>query len=191
MLRFGAEARRVHCHDDGIDRVPGGRSEMRRFGYVIVCLAVMAGGFLVPAAAPAGTGLVRRPVSFTVSNMQESRGSRPIVGYRYDPPGCKASTVVLLQHGLSYTKEAWDFPGYSVAQKLAGAGYAVIAIDRLGYGESKLPDGYDVTHEAYADMAHQIVDQLRAQGFSHVVLAGHSAGAGTTLTSSPLKARVV
>jgi pimeloyl-ACP methyl ester carboxylesterase len=29
-------------------------------------------------------------------------------------------------------------------------------------------------------MAHQMVEQLRAEGFSHVVLAGHSAGAGTT-----------
>ena len=29
-------------------------------------------------------------------------------------------------------------------------------------------------------MAHQIVGQLRQQGFAHVVLAGHSAGAGTT-----------
>jgi pimeloyl-ACP methyl ester carboxylesterase len=83
-------------------------------------------------------------------------------------------------HGLSYTKEAWDFPGYSVARKIAEAGYAVFAIDRLGYGESKLDDGYNVTHEAYAEMAHQIVNQLRGQGFSHVVLAGHSAGAGTS-----------
>jgi pimeloyl-ACP methyl ester carboxylesterase len=87
---------------------------------------------------------------------------------------------VLLMHGLSYTKESWDFPGYSVAQKLAEAGYASFAIDRLGYGESKLHDGYNVTHEAYADMAHQIVEQLRGQGFDHVVLGGHSAGAGTT-----------
>jgi pimeloyl-ACP methyl ester carboxylesterase len=83
-------------------------------------------------------------------------------------------------HGLSYTKESWDFPGYSVAQRLAEAGYAVVAFDRLGYGESKLDDGYHVTHEAYADMAHQVVEQLRGQGFSHVVLGGHSAGAGTT-----------
>ena len=67
-----------------------------------------------------------------------------------------------------------------MAQKLAEAGYATFAIDRLGYGESKLDNGYNVTHEAYADMASQIVRQLRAQGFSHVVLAGHSAGAGTT-----------
>jgi pimeloyl-ACP methyl ester carboxylesterase len=67
-----------------------------------------------------------------------------------------------------------------VAQKLAAAGYAVIAIDRLGYGESKLQNGYDVTFEAYSEMAHQIVEHLRSQGFSHVVLGGHSAGAGET-----------
>jgi pimeloyl-ACP methyl ester carboxylesterase len=146
---------------------------------VVVCLAAAAGGLLVPAAAPAGPGLVRRPVSFYVSNPQESRGSRPIVGYRYDPPACRASTVLLLQHGLSYTKEAWDFPGYSWAQPLAEAGYAVVAIDRLGYGQSKLENGYSVSSEAYADMARQIVDELRTE-FDHVVLVGHSAGAEVT-----------
>jgi pimeloyl-ACP methyl ester carboxylesterase len=152
---------------------------MRRLGYVVVCLAVMAGGFLVPAPAPAGPGLVRRPVQFTVYNTLETRGFRIIVGYRYDPPGCKPSTVLLLQHGLSYTKEAWDFPGHSWAQPLAEAGYSVVAIDRLGYGQSKLENGYLVSSEAYADMSAQIVDQLR-QEFAHVVLVGHSAGAEVT-----------
>ncbi|MGH9284006.1 MAG: alpha/beta hydrolase, partial [Acidimicrobiales bacterium] len=91
----------------------------------------------------------------------------------------KASTVVLLQHGLSYHKEAWDFPGYSVAQPLARAGYAVVAIDRLGYGESKVGSGRDVSFEGYADMTDQIVKILR-QEFDHVVLGGQSAGAGVT-----------
>jgi dienelactone hydrolase len=67
-----------------------------------------------------------------VGNPDEQGTKRTIVGYRYHP-ACKPSTLVLLQHGLSYHKEAWDFPGYSVAQPLANAGYAVVAIDRLGY----------------------------------------------------------
>jgi pimeloyl-ACP methyl ester carboxylesterase len=151
---------------------------MRRLAYVLVCLTAAAGGFLVPAAAPAESGPERRPVAFRVENPDES-GDRRIVGYRYDP-ACSASTVVLLQHGLSYTKEVWDVPGHSVAQPLAAAGYSVVAIDRLGYGESKLGDGYQVSFEAYAAMTRQIVDQLRAEGFRHVVLGGHSAGGGVT-----------
>ena len=155
---------------------------MRRLLYIALCMAAIAVGFAVPSTAPAqtrGVGLLRQPVEFTVENPAEGGTARRIVGYRYDT-FCTSPTAVLLMHGLSYTKEAWDFPGYSVAQKLAEAGYATFAIDRLGYGESKLANGYNVTHEAYADMAHQIVEQLRGQGFKHVVLGGHSAGAGTT-----------
>jgi pimeloyl-ACP methyl ester carboxylesterase len=155
---------------------------MRRVLYVAICMVVSVAGFAVAGEAPAETrlvGVARQRVEFTVSNPAEGGTARQIVGTRYDT-FCNSPTAILLMHGLSYTKEAWDFPGYSVARPLAEAGYAVFAIDRLGYGESKLPNGYDVTHEAYADMAHQIVQQLRAKGFSHVVLAGHSAGAGTT-----------
>jgi pimeloyl-ACP methyl ester carboxylesterase len=155
---------------------------MRRLFYVALCMATSVAAFVVPARAPAltrGVGLLKQRVEFTVKNPAENGASRQIVGYRYDT-FCTSPTAILLMHGLSYTKEAWDFPGYSVAQKLAAAGYAVFAIDRLGYGESKLPNGYGVTFEAYGDMAHQIVDQIRGLGFQHVVLGGHSAGAGET-----------
>jgi pimeloyl-ACP methyl ester carboxylesterase len=155
---------------------------MRRVLYVAICMVVTVTGFAVTSDAPAetrGVGLIRHRVEFTVVNSAEGNKARQIVGYRYDT-FCQSPTMVLLMHGLSYTKESWDFPGYSVAQKIAAAGYAVIAIDRLGYGESKLENGYQVGHEQYAGMAWQIVQQLRKQGFSHVVLGGHSAGAGTT-----------
>ncbi len=145
-------------------------------------MVVSVAGFAVTGDAPAQTreaGLVRQPVEFTVENTAEGRAARKLIGYRYEP-FCESSTAILLLHGLSYTKEAWDFPGYSVAQKLAAAGYNVFAIDRLGYGESKLENGHLVTHENMAGMAHQVVEQLRKQGFKHVVLGGHSAGAGAT-----------
>jgi pimeloyl-ACP methyl ester carboxylesterase len=164
---------------------------MRRVLYVAVCMVVSAAGFAFTSVAPAadssgtprspgrGVGLIRRPVEFTVQNTQEGNAARKLVGYRYDT-FCESKTAVLLLHGLSYTKEAWDFPGYSVAQKIAEAGYAVFAYDRLGYGESKLENGYMVTHEAMAGQANQVIKQLREQGFEHVVLAGQSAGAGAT-----------
>jgi pimeloyl-ACP methyl ester carboxylesterase len=145
-------------------------------------MVVTVAGFAFASDAPAetrGVGLIRQRVEFTVVNSAEGNKARQIVGYRYDT-FCRSQTVVLLMHGLSYTKESWDFPGYSVAQKIAEAGYTVIAIDRLGYGESKLENGYKVGHEQYAGMANQIVQQLRKEGFSHVILGGHSAGAGTT-----------
>jgi len=90
-------------------------------------MVVTVTGFAFTTSAPAetrGVGLVRRPVEFTVMNSAEGNRARRIVGYRYDT-FCQSSTVVLLMHGLSYTKESWDFPGYSVAQKIAEAGYTV------------------------------------------------------------------
>lgn len=161
---------------------------MRRLLHVVVCMVVTMAGFALTGEAPAetrttgqqrGVGLLHQPVEFTVKNPDEGGEARKIVGYRYDT-FCSSPTAVLLLHGLSYTKEVWDFPGYSVAQKLAAAGYAVFAIDRLGYGESKLENGYMVTHEAMAGQANQVIKQLRDQGFEHVVLGGHSAGAGAT-----------
>jgi pimeloyl-ACP methyl ester carboxylesterase len=145
-------------------------------------MVVTAGGFALAGSAPAetrGVGLLKQRVEFTVTNPAENGATHQIVGDRFDT-FCSSPTAVLLMHGLSYTRETWDFPGYSYARTLAEAGYAVFTIDRLGYGESKLTNGYNVTHEAYADMAHQIVGQLRKMGFAHVVLGGHSAGAGTT-----------
>jgi pimeloyl-ACP methyl ester carboxylesterase len=119
--------------------------------------------------------LTRRDVSFAVTNLMELGAAHQIHGYRIDP-ACQADTVVLLQHGLSYTSEAWDRPGYSYARALADAGYTAVAIDRLGYAKSPLADGRLVSVEAYADMASQIVTELRKE-FAHVVIAGHSAGA--------------
>ena len=155
---------------------------MRRVLHVAICMVVTVAGFAVTGSAPAqtrGVGLVRKPVEFTVMNTQEGNAARKLVGYRYDG-FCESKTAVLLLHGLSYTKESWDFPGYSVAQEIAKAGYTVFAYDRLGYGESKLENGYMVTHEAMAGQANQVVAQLRKQGFDHVVVGGHSAGAGAT-----------
>jgi pimeloyl-ACP methyl ester carboxylesterase len=134
--------------------------------------------------ADEAVGLQRRPVSFQVTNPNENGAVRTIAGYRFDPP-CAASSVVVLQHGFSYTKDYWDFPGYSAARALAQAGYAVVAIDRLGYGESELPNGYDVSHEGYAEITRQLVSQLRRE-FGHVVLGGLSGGAAITMLTQGL-----
>jgi pimeloyl-ACP methyl ester carboxylesterase len=145
---------------------------------VLGAVLVLASALLAPwptNAAEDSAALVRRDVSFEVTNLMELGATHAIHGFRIEP-ACNADTVVLLQHGLSYTSEAWDQPGYSYARVLASAGYAVVAIDRLGYAQSPLADGRLVSVEAYADMASQIVGELRKE-FAHVVIAGHSAGA--------------
>jgi pimeloyl-ACP methyl ester carboxylesterase len=98
-----------------------------------------------------------------------------------------SATAVLLLHGLSYGAWVWDFPvggtpadpdRYSTARYLSSHGYDAVAVDELGYGRSDHPSGADarqLTIPAYANMAHQLVQALRAT-HRRVVIAGHSAG---------------
>ncbi|HEX9765178.1 MAG TPA: alpha/beta hydrolase family protein [Nitriliruptorales bacterium] len=133
-------------------------------------------------ALPASAEPTRTDVSFEVNNLLT--GTETLHGFRMAPV-CEATSVVLLQHGLSYTSEAWDVPGYSTARILADAGYAVVAIDRLGYGRSVLDNGYNVSTVAYPDMAHQVVLELREE-FDQVAIGGHSAGGEASETEAAL-----
>jgi pimeloyl-ACP methyl ester carboxylesterase len=109
------------------------------------------------------------------------------------------STALLLQHGAVAERSAWSGGApviegtHDMARSLARNGYAVFAIDRLGYGESpyERPPGSGslLTPDGYIEMTHQMVTQIRAgshtncagkpagRGAARVVLAGFSSGA--------------
>jgi pimeloyl-ACP methyl ester carboxylesterase len=157
----------------------------------LLALGFAAASLAVPSGSSA-TAVTKVAVSFTVTNPGDPLGpaSWTVRGFLMRPEGC-TSSVLLALHGLSYGQWAWDFPlqpeTYSVARALAARGYAMIAIDELGYGESHgasqpgHPNGYTLSVEAYADMTAQIIKQIRAgtyEGpvFSKVGLIGHSAG---------------
>ena len=154
-------------------------------------LVFLALGLLpvVPSSSPAAT-ITREPVTFKVTNPLNPLRTYTVRGTLIRPSvGC-ANSVLLAVHGLSYGKWAWDFPlrpeTYSVAQALAERGYAIVAIDRLGYGDSHggKPNGYTLTVEGYAEMTAQVAKRLRSgkygannpTAFAHVGLIGHSAG---------------
>lgn len=148
---------------------------MMKRSLILVVLALTVG-----PAAPVRAST--QEVTFTVDSLQEPGVTRTISGTLHQP-ACDATTVVLLQHGLSYTRRAWDRPGLSVVDPLVAAGFAVVTIDRLGYGASELPDGYNVSSESHANNTRQIVETLRAS-FEHVVIGGHSAGSETSLLAA-------
>lgn len=110
------------------------------------------------------------------------------------PPNAPApKTVLFALHGITYTNQYWDAgyqPGtYSFARSMMRAGYAVFAIDRLGYGKSSHPNGLLVTLDAQAAVAHAIIGQLRAgtiggHAFPYVALVGHSYGTATSWLES-------
>jgi pimeloyl-ACP methyl ester carboxylesterase len=158
-----------------------------------ICLATVLALPLAGGSAPAVPTVTREAVAFTVSNPLDPLKSYTVKGTLIRPAGC-TSSVLLAMHGLSYGQWAWDFPlepdTYSVAQSLAERGYAMVAVDELGYGESAgegapdHPNGYTLTVESYAVMTAQIGEQLRAGTyqaaspvpFPHIGLIGHSAG---------------
>jgi pimeloyl-ACP methyl ester carboxylesterase len=172
---------------------------MRRRTALLAVLAAAA-VFVVPTGSSAAS-ITKDPVSFTVTNPGDPLGpssdplapsSWTIKGFLMRPEGC-TSSVLLATHGLSYGQWAWDFPlepeKYSVARALAERGYATLAIDLLGYGEShkEVPNGYTLSVEAYAAMTSQIIKQIRGgtyiiaettsgPAFGKVGLLGHSAG---------------
>jgi pimeloyl-ACP methyl ester carboxylesterase len=110
-----------------------------------------------------------------------------------------SSTALLLQHGAVSERSAWSGGAPVIdgtndtARSLAGKGYSVFAIDRLGYGEShyERPPGSGslLTPNGYIEMTHQMVTQIRAgsytdcagesvgRGVAHVILSGFSSGA--------------
>ncbi|HJR19568.1 MAG TPA: alpha/beta fold hydrolase [Actinomycetota bacterium] len=164
---------------------------MRRFVAALVPLLLVLP--MAPRSAPAEPTVVREAVAFSVTNPLDPLKTYTVHGTLIRPAGCSAS-VLLAMHGLSYGRWAWDFPykpeTYSVAQALAKRGYAVVAVDELGYGASAgkgspdQPNGYTLTVEGYAAMTAQIATQLREGiyaanapvAFPNIGLIGHSAG---------------
>lgn len=176
---------------------------VRRYGVVagfFAVVALVAALLLYPTAAVATTTSV--PVTFTVTNVNRSgvpcltdgRTYR-VSGRLVAPAGLLSApgphSVTLFVHGLGFGRFFWDFSsvaGYDLSAGLAGAGagHASVVIDRLGYGSSDHPLGYLSCVGGQADIAHQIVSQLRSGGyqaggssgpaFARVALAGHSAG---------------
>jgi pimeloyl-ACP methyl ester carboxylesterase len=127
-----------------------------------------------------------------------------VTGTLFRPDRLRSSTTaLLLQHGLVTERSKWDGSEpivddvSSFARQVAAARYAVFTVDRLGYGRSVYPNsGFDLTPEAYVQMTHEMVTQIRSGtykttrsscssgrqasfGHSKVVVGGFSAGAGT------------
>lgn len=102
-------------------------------------------------------------------------------------------TVMLALHGITYTNTYWNADyqpeTYDFSRAMTEAGYAVLAIDRLGYGDSSRPPAELVTLDAQAEVAHQVIGQLRdgtvgGEAFENVILVGHSYGTATSWRES-------
>jgi alpha-beta hydrolase superfamily lysophospholipase len=97
-------------------------------------------------------------------------------------PQQKTSTVQLLVAGMTYAHTYWTGPGGpdgGYVRSALTAGTAVFVFDRIGIGESDKPPADQVTLDAEATVAHQLVTALRdgeLGRFPRVVGVGHSFG---------------
>lgn len=110
-----------------------------------------------------------------------------MVGFVYGESEHKP--LLLLVHGASDTHTVFDFaPGYRPARWLAQHGFGVLAVDRVGYGESSRPDGDTLDFARSADYLHEVVQAVRAGalGFTppSILLVGPSAGADIALVEA-------
>jgi pimeloyl-ACP methyl ester carboxylesterase len=142
-------------------------------------LSVAGGpGRVAAAADPAGAHCADVTVPVTVSGQ-----SGPIAGTLCTPAG--ATTVQLLIPGYTYGRYYWALPHqpeiYSYPRHANAAGYATLAMDRIGIGGSWHPPSPLITYDSNVDTIHQVVQALRrgtlGTAFRKVVLAGHSYGA--------------
>jgi pimeloyl-ACP methyl ester carboxylesterase len=141
-------------------------------------------------------------VSFSVHNVNGSRVACPTTpdGQMYNIAGSLVArlsalgpgrnpVVTLFLHGAGGDLFQFDaVAGYDFALEMARLGHATLVVDRLGYGVSGAPVGFATCFGSQADIAHQIVEQLRAGTyqradhrpplrFSGVAIGGHGPGA--------------
>lgn len=157
-------------------------------------LCLVAGSWLLLGSNPArAEAPVRcKEVTFPVSLTPEGPAEYDMAGWLCARGSIHKKTIQVLIHGATFDHHYWDFPleseTYSYVQNITRAGYAVLNIDRIGYGLSSRPhDGLDVTLEAGAYTIHQVVQTLRGgdmvvPGFGRirakrVQLVGSSIGA--------------
>lgn len=151
--------------------------------------AALAAAALPASQAEASSARCRVEIERMVFPVTLSDGNTyKVVGYLYHRGSYKNRPLQVLVHGLSYTHEYWDIPSfngrdYSYARYMARQGYAVLALDMLGAGESSKPDGDFVDLAETAESVHQIITELRTPGglvkapFRRIALVGHSNGA--------------
>ena len=182
------------------------------------CAAALGAAALVPASAGAAR-VTSVPVAFEVRNTNTTGvpctpdgGSYTVRGHLTGPPRKlkpKRSPrlgVTLYLHGLGLGEWLWNFHPlrrHSFVRGMARARHVSVTIDRLGYGRSDKPaSGRGVCIGSQADVAHQIVGQLRTGAykvtrpcpgicqdepglrFRRVALAGHSAAGQIAITEA-------
>jgi pimeloyl-ACP methyl ester carboxylesterase len=164
-----------------------------RFKLPVAALCALAAAMLLPSLAAATTadaGLRCQDTSFAVHLSPTDSHVYNVYGELCSRGALEHKTIQLALHGATYGHLYWDFPFqpelYSYMRWATAAGYAVLAVDRIGIGRSDHPPADGVTIESNAYVVHQIVQTLRGGTLvvpsfgrvraQRVALVGHSLG---------------
>ncbi|KOV76927.1 alpha/beta hydrolase [Nocardia sp. NRRL S-836] len=153
-----------------------------RFRRLCAAALLATGTLLLPA--PASAAVTCQDVSFPVRV-----GLTPLIpsletmaGRLCTPQG--ATTVQVLIPGGTYDRTYWDVgfePGtHSFTRAQNAAGFATLAVDRLGTGRSSKPLSALVTASTQAGAVHQVIGAMRSR-FDKVVVGGHSIGSAMAI----------
>jgi pimeloyl-ACP methyl ester carboxylesterase len=123
-------------------------------------------------------------IPVTLPTQSTTTPAAHLSGWYCQPAGAPATTVLLAVHGGTYNHDYWDWDQqpaiYNFEDKAVSAGYAVLAIDRLGDGASTRPPSAADTADAQVATLHQTVQAIRAGrlgvGYRQVLWVGHSFG---------------
>ncbi|MCX2952195.1 alpha/beta hydrolase [Lentzea sp. NEAU-D7] len=154
-----------------------------RFRRLCAIALLATGTLLAPPPASAATAAcqdVAYPVRIGLTPLVTSQET--MAGRLCVPAG--ATTVQVLIPGGTYDRTYWDV-GYepsthSFTQAQNKAGFATLALDRLGTGKSSKPLSALVTASTQASAVHQVITTLKPR-FSKVIVAGHSIGSAMAM----------
>ncbi|MFF0250512.1 alpha/beta hydrolase [Streptosporangium sandarakinum] len=152
-----------------------------------ITTAVLLGLVSIPATpipVAAITAPACRPVSAKVAMTSSGPADQHVAGTLCLPRG-HATTVQLLIPGGFYGQAYWRMHGDrqrpSYVETMTAAGYATLAIDRLGTGASSYPPSARFGRDTHQIVIRQLIRKLRegrlgGGRFAKVVLVGHSLG---------------
>ncbi|EFX01970.1 ctr copper transporter family protein [Grosmannia clavigera kw1407] len=167
-------------------------------GYVIICIFIGSylGSFIFQWEVLGGVSSVGRELAALKSSTapfvtvtQNVNVSARYCEPEVEVPG-RENSIQVLVHGITYSKVYWSalgFPGYqpqnySWVDFASKNGYATLAIDRPGNGNSSTPNPFtEAQIPFFASMLRDIADGLRSEkwlshSFDKLIYVGHSLG---------------
>ncbi|MET9230974.1 alpha/beta hydrolase [Lentzea sp. NPDC003310] len=153
-----------------------------RFRRLCAAALLATGTLLAPLPAAAATTCqdVAYPVRVGLTPLVTTQET--VAGRLCVPTGAK--TVQVLIPGGTYDRSYWDVgfepQTHSFTQAQNKAGFATLALDRLGTGRSSKPLSALVTASTQASAVHQVITTLKPR-FTKVIVAGHSIGSAMAM----------